>query len=47
MRSITINTEGGIFEGAIELYVNDTKHLDQLIGNLEGVNGVVSVSRQS
>ena len=47
MRSITINTEGGIFEGAIELYVNDTKHLDELIKNLESVNGVVSVSRQS
>lgn len=47
MRSITINTEGGIFEGEIQLYVNDTTHLDQLIRNLEHVHGVVSVSRDN
>lgn len=45
MRSITINTEGGIFEGEIQLYVNDTQHVDHLIRNLEKVQGVVSVSR--
>ncbi len=45
MRSLTINTEGGIFEGEIQLYVNDTEHLDKLITNLEKVQGVVSVSR--
>lgn len=45
MRSITINTEGGIFEGEIQLYVNDTQHVDQLIKKLEKVHGVVSVSR--
>ncbi len=47
MRSLTINTEGGIFEGEIGLYVNDTKHLDILIRNLEAVQGVVSISRDS
>lgn len=47
MRSITINTEGGIFEGEIELYVSDTQHVDQLIRNLEKVQGVVSVSRHT
>ena len=47
MRSITINTEGGIFEGEIQLYVNDTEHLDKLITNLEKVQGVVSVSRDA
>jgi GTP diphosphokinase / guanosine-3',5'-bis(diphosphate) 3'-diphosphatase len=47
MRSMSINTEGGIFEGEIGLYVNDTKHLDHLIKNLEAVQGVVSVSRDS
>lgn len=47
MRSITINTEGGIFEGEIHLYVVDTNHLDQLITNLEQVPGVVSVSRDN
>ncbi|MBV6645032.1 MAG: bifunctional (p)ppGpp synthetase/guanosine-3',5'-bis(diphosphate) 3'-pyrophosphohydrolase [Cyclobacteriaceae bacterium] len=45
MRSITINTDGGIFEGEIQLYVDDTKHLDQLIRNMEKVNGVLNVSR--
>ena len=47
MRSITINTEGGIFEGEIQLYVSDTKHVDQLIGKLEVVPGVVSVTRDN
>lgn len=47
MRSITINTEGGIFEGEIQLYVNDTQHVDKLINNLKQVNGVVSVSRSA
>ena len=45
MRSITINTEGGIFEGEIHLYINHTGHLDTLIGKLEKVQGVVNVSR--
>ena len=47
MRSITINTEGGIFEGEIQLYVSDTHHVDQLIEKLEQVQGVVSVTRDS
>lgn len=47
MRSITINTEGGIFEGEIQLYVSDTHHVDQLIQKLEQVQGVVSVTRDS
>lgn len=46
MRSITINTEGGIFEGKIQLYVEDTNHIDTLIKKLEEVQGVVKVSRQ-
>jgi GTP pyrophosphokinase len=47
MRSMSINTEGGIFEGEIQLYVNDTSHLEHLIRNLEAVQGVFSVSRDS
>mgnify|MGYP000336108435 CR=1 FL=1 len=47
MRFITVNTEGGIFEGEIQLYVTDTNHVDYLISNLENVTGVVSVSRDS
>lgn len=45
MRSITINTDNGIFDGQIELYVDDTKHLDTLIRNLEKISGVETVSR--
>ncbi|MEP1035110.1 bifunctional (p)ppGpp synthetase/guanosine-3',5'-bis(diphosphate) 3'-pyrophosphohydrolase [Ekhidna sp.] len=45
MRSLSINTEGGIFEGIIRLYVEDTSHLDTLAKKLEKVNGVVKVSR--
>ena len=45
MRSITIDTEDGIFEGDIKLYVNDTRHLDLLLKKLEKVSGVVNVTR--
>ena len=45
MRSLSINTEGGIFEGDIKLYVEDTTHLDKLVRKLEKVKGVVKVSR--
>lgn len=45
MRSLSINTEGGIFEGTIRLYVEDTSHLDRLVKKMEKVNGVVKVNR--
>ncbi len=45
MRSLSINTEGGIFEGNIQLYVEDTNHIGTLIKKLEKVQGVVKVSR--
>ncbi|MEM0938757.1 MAG: bifunctional (p)ppGpp synthetase/guanosine-3',5'-bis(diphosphate) 3'-pyrophosphohydrolase [Bacteroidota bacterium] len=47
MRSLSINTEGGIFEGTIRLYVEDTSHLDLLVRKLEKVIGVVKVSRSN
>lgn len=47
MRSLAINTDGGIFEGTIRLYVEDTSHLDTLVKKLEKVNGVVKVSRSN
>ncbi|WP_370089822.1 bifunctional (p)ppGpp synthetase/guanosine-3',5'-bis(diphosphate) 3'-pyrophosphohydrolase [Ekhidna sp.] len=47
MRSLSINTEGGIFEGIIRLYVEDTSHLDMLVKKLEKVTGVVKVSRSN
>jgi len=45
MRSITVDTEDGIFEGSIMVYVNNTKHLDNLILKLKEVVGVNSVTR--
>jgi GTP pyrophosphokinase len=45
MSSMSIHTDHGIFEGEIMLYVNDTRHLEQLIGKLRGVEGVEKVSR--
>ena len=45
MQSISIDTETGIFDGQIKLYVNSTKHLDELIKKLEKVTGVMRVTR--
>ena len=45
MSSISFRSDAGIFEGEIMLYVNDTRHLELLIGKLEKVEGVVRVSR--
>jgi len=45
MRSITIDSDEGIFEGTIKLYVNNTEHLDHLIQNLQLIDGVIKVSR--
>ena len=45
MRSISIDTDSGIFEGRIMLYVNDTIHLELLINKLRKVNGIVKVIR--
>jgi GTP pyrophosphokinase len=45
MSSMSIHTDSGIFEGEIMLYVNDTRHLEQMIEKLRSVEGVVKVSR--
>jgi GTP pyrophosphokinase len=45
MSSMSIHTDFGIFEGEIMLYVNDTRHLEQLIEKLRGVEGVEKVNR--
>jgi GTP pyrophosphokinase len=45
MSSMSFHTDSGIFEGEIMLYVNDTRHLEQLMHKLEKVEGVVKVSR--
>ena len=45
MRSITIDSNDGIFEGNIMVFVNDTGHLEKLIQNLNRVEGVLNVER--
>lgn len=45
MRSLTIDTDNGIFEGSIQLYVDDTSHLNKLIKKLAKIEGVESANR--
>ncbi|MCZ4244771.1 RelA/SpoT family protein [Pedobacter punctiformis] len=45
MRSITVDTNEGIFDGSIMIFVNDTEHLENLIKNLLKVRGVTGVTR--
>ncbi|GAA3917287.1 RelA/SpoT family protein [Hymenobacter algoricola] len=45
MRSITIDSNDGMFEGQIIVYVNDTSHLTKLIQRLSKVSGVLLVER--
>ncbi len=45
MKSITVDTDTGIFEGKIFLCIKDKAHLAQLATKLENVEGVVKVTR--
>ncbi|AIZ64401.1 MFS transporter [Hymenobacter sp. DG25B] len=45
MRSITIDSDDGLFEGQIMVFVNDTDHLNKLMQRLAKVNGVLQVER--
>ena len=45
MRSISFDTNDGIFEGNIMVFVNDTDHLTELMKKLRKVNGVLNVVR--
>jgi GTP pyrophosphokinase len=45
MQSISVDTKDGIFEGKIHLFVQNTKHLEQLIEKLKAVRGIVKVNR--
>jgi len=45
MKSVTIATNNGIFEGEIQVYVNDTDQLDILKTKLELIEGVEKVKR--
>ncbi len=45
MKSITVDTDTGIFEGKIFLYIKNKQHLNELAKKLENVEGVVKVNR--
>jgi GTP pyrophosphokinase len=45
MKSISFETEDGVFEGRIKVMVYDTEHLEQLTGKFEEVEGVQRVTR--
>ncbi len=45
IRSITVDTEDGIFEGTIVLYVSDLEHLRRLIERIKRINNIHGVYR--
>lgn len=45
MRSLELNTDNGIFDGNISLYVDDKNHLNLMIKRLEKLEGIESVRR--
>ncbi len=45
MRSISIDSQEGSFEGTVTVFVNDTKMLDLIIKKIKNVKGVYSVVR--
>lgn len=45
MKSISFESNDGVFEGKIMLYVYSTEHLDQLILKFEQIDGVKTVER--
>ena len=45
MRSISFDSEDGVFEGTIMVFVHDTHHLTELMKKLKKVKGVLTVTR--
>ncbi|MCK4750036.1 MAG: bifunctional (p)ppGpp synthetase/guanosine-3',5'-bis(diphosphate) 3'-pyrophosphohydrolase, partial [Bacteroidales bacterium] len=45
MRSISVDSNDGMFEGSITLFVKDTQHLEALIRKLQKVKGVMNIRR--
>ncbi len=45
MKSINVNSDSGMFEGILTVYVDDIHHLDRIIERLQKVEGVKSVFR--
>ncbi len=45
MRSISINSDNGMFEGHVNVYVTSIKHLDALLKKLKKAKGILKVTR--
>jgi guanosine-3',5'-bis(diphosphate) 3'-pyrophosphohydrolase len=45
IRTINLASHDGIWEGTIDLYVHDTKDVNNLIMNISKIKGVESVTR--
>ncbi len=45
IRSFSIESHDGLFEGILTIVINDTRQLDSIIKKLKGVKGVKNVSR--
>lgn len=45
MRSLSIESIDGMFEGTIMLFVRDTEHLTSLIQRLKNVHGILTITR--
>ncbi len=45
MRSLNIESNDGVFEGTIMLFVHDTEHLTKLTERLKNVHGIFTVTR--
>ena len=45
IRSITISSNEGIFEGSIMIFVHSTEHLERLIKTLKGIRGITTINR--
>jgi len=45
MKSITFDSNDGIFEGCVMAYVRDTEHLDNLMTKLLQIDGINSIER--
>jgi guanosine-3',5'-bis(diphosphate) 3'-pyrophosphohydrolase len=46
LKSVHLDTDGGIFKGRLKITVRDVSHLDSLIARLKAIKGVYQVNRR-
>ena len=47
MRSVSISSHDGVFEGSLSLYVRDSESLNALLDRIRKIKGIETVKRQS